>query len=220
MKQGEIWYADLNPVKGSEQSGRRPIVIVSGDTLNDTLPIIIVVPLTSKIKSYPTCVLINPNRMNGLKKSAEAIPFQVRTIAKKRLTKPPRIRHFRVYNKGMRAKQMRQGLIIGVLFIVALWLVSLILGLAGKVQVALREAHNAQADYAALEARRQTLEASISALSTTKGKDAAIRTAFGVARPGEEVIVVVPPTVATTAPQKSWMERLFRWFYRAGMVQW
>lgn len=87
MRQGEIWYANLDPVGGSEQSGRRPVVIVSGDTLNEALPVIIVVPLTSKIKSYPTCVLINPNRANGLKKSVEAIPFQIRTIAKKRLTK-------------------------------------------------------------------------------------------------------------------------------------
>ncbi len=87
MRQGEIWYANLNPTEGSEQAGKRPVVIVSGDTLNETLPIVIVVPLTSKIKSYPTCVLISPNRSNGLKKSAEAIPFQIRTIAKKRLTK-------------------------------------------------------------------------------------------------------------------------------------
>ncbi|KKW22959.1 MAG: transcriptional modulator of maze/toxin, mazf [Candidatus Kaiserbacteria bacterium GW2011_GWB1_52_6] len=86
MQQGEIWFADLNPAKGSEQAGRRPIVIISGNTLNDALPIVIVVPLTSKVKSYPTCVLINANRTNGLKKDAEAVPFQIRTISKKRLT--------------------------------------------------------------------------------------------------------------------------------------
>lgn len=87
MLQGEIWLADLNPTKGSEQSGKRPIVIVSGDTLNDVLPIVIVVPITSKVKSYPTCVLLLASKMNGLKKDSEAIPFQVRAIAKKRLTK-------------------------------------------------------------------------------------------------------------------------------------
>ncbi|MEK7101971.1 MAG: type II toxin-antitoxin system PemK/MazF family toxin [Patescibacteria group bacterium] len=87
MRQGEIWFADLNPTKGSEQSGKRPVVIVSGDTLNDTLPIVIVVPITSKIKSYPTCVLLLANKTNGLPKDSEAIPFQIRAIAKKRLTK-------------------------------------------------------------------------------------------------------------------------------------
>ncbi|MFH1178435.1 MAG: type II toxin-antitoxin system PemK/MazF family toxin [bacterium] len=87
MRQGDIWFANLNPIKGSEQSGKRPVVIISGNTLNDALPIVIVVPITSKIKSYPTCVLLSANRMNGLKKDSEAIPFQIRTIAKKRLTK-------------------------------------------------------------------------------------------------------------------------------------
>ncbi|MEK7509108.1 MAG: type II toxin-antitoxin system PemK/MazF family toxin [Patescibacteria group bacterium] len=87
MRQGEIWFANLNPTKGSEQSGRRPVVVISGNTLNETLPIVIVVPITSKVKSYPTCVVLQPNRANGLKKTSEAIPFQVRTITKKRLTK-------------------------------------------------------------------------------------------------------------------------------------
>ncbi len=87
MRQGEIWFADLNPTKGSEQSGKRPVVIVSGDTLNDALPIVIVVPITSKIKSYPTCVLLLASKANGLKEDSEAVPFQVRAIAKSRLTK-------------------------------------------------------------------------------------------------------------------------------------
>jgi mRNA interferase MazF len=41
MKQGEIWYADLNPTKGSEQAGLRPVLIVSGDLLNANLPVVI-----------------------------------------------------------------------------------------------------------------------------------------------------------------------------------
>ncbi len=87
MRQGEIWFADLNPTKGSEQTGKRSVVIVSGNTLNDALPLVIIVPITSKIKSYPTCVLLSANKTNGLKKDSEAIPFQIRVIAKKRLTK-------------------------------------------------------------------------------------------------------------------------------------
>ena len=87
MRKGEIWFADLNPTKGSEQSGKRPVVIVSGDTLNDTFPIVIVVPITSKIKSYPTCVLLLASEANGLKNDSEAVPFQIRAIAKKRLVK-------------------------------------------------------------------------------------------------------------------------------------
>ncbi len=87
MHQGEIWFANLNPTKGSEQSGRRPVLIVSGDTLNETLPIVIVVPISSHVKGYPTCVTLHPHRMNGLKKQSEVIPFQVRTVSKTRLAK-------------------------------------------------------------------------------------------------------------------------------------
>jgi len=87
MRQGDIWFANLNPTKGSGQAGKRPVVIVSGDTLNDALQIVIVVPLTSRIKSYPTCVTILANKTNGLMKDSEAVPFQIRTITKKRLTK-------------------------------------------------------------------------------------------------------------------------------------
>lgn len=87
MRQGEIWYANLNPTRGSEQAGTRPVVIVSGNTLNETLPIVIVLPITGKIKSYPTCVALSPNKTNGLSVDSEIIPFQVRTVTKKRLTK-------------------------------------------------------------------------------------------------------------------------------------
>lgn len=87
MQQGEIWFADLDPTKGSEQAGKRPVVIISGDSLNDTLPVVIVVPVSSKLKSYPTCVTLKASRVNGLKRDSEAIPFQIRTLAKKRLVK-------------------------------------------------------------------------------------------------------------------------------------
>ncbi|HEY4500779.1 MAG TPA: type II toxin-antitoxin system PemK/MazF family toxin [Candidatus Paceibacterota bacterium] len=87
MQQGDIWLANLNPARGSEQAGKRPVVIVSGDTLNDALPIVIVVPTSSKIKSYPTCVVLSVNKATGLTKDSEAIPFQIRVLSKKRLFK-------------------------------------------------------------------------------------------------------------------------------------
>lgn len=112
----------------------------------------------------------------------------------------------------MRGRQMRQGIIIGVLVVTALWLGSLIWGLAGKAHVAIQEARTVQAAYKTIEERRQMLEASISALTTERGKDSAIRTAFGVARPGEEVVVVVPTPDATTTVQESWWQWLLSWF--------
>lgn len=85
MRQRDVWLADLNPVVGSEQAGRRPVVIVSGDALNAHMPVVIVVPLTTRLKGYPTSVRLEPTRENGLTKTGEAIAFQIRAIDKDRL---------------------------------------------------------------------------------------------------------------------------------------
>ena len=87
MKQAEIWYADLNPVKGSEQEGYRPVVIISGNLLNKYLKIVIVCPLTTKIKNYKGNLVLNPTDKNGLKKPSEILIFHIRSISKDRLVK-------------------------------------------------------------------------------------------------------------------------------------
>ncbi len=112
----------------------------------------------------------------------------------------------------MRAKQWRQGILIGVLLLVSFWLMSLIWGLSGKAHIAVSQAHEAEMQYQALEERKTALAATLAALATERGQDAAIRTAFGVARPGEEVIVVVPPATATPTTMPSWWQRILNWF--------
>ncbi len=87
MKQCEIWYADLNPVKGSEQKGFRPVVIISGNMLNKYLQIIIACPLTSKIKEYKGNIILEPNNQNGLSEKSEVMIFHIRSISKERLVK-------------------------------------------------------------------------------------------------------------------------------------
>lgn len=112
----------------------------------------------------------------------------------------------------MRAKQWRHGILIGILLMVAAWFAVSIWGLVEKASVAVSEAHQAQARYKALEERKAALVASLATLNTVRGKDEAIRTAFGVARPGEEVIVVVPPPVATSTPLVPWWQKVLQWF--------
>lgn len=112
----------------------------------------------------------------------------------------------------MRGRELRQGLILGVLILASFWLMSLIWGLAGKAEIAIREAHSAKRQYEALEKRKTALEGSLEALHTPRGQDGAIRTAFGVAKPGEEVIVVVPPSVAAPTTTPPWWKRLWQWF--------
>jgi mRNA interferase MazF len=84
MKQREIWFADLNPVKGSEQRGIRPVVVVSGNAMNDNLGICIICPLSSKIKDYAGCVVIEKGKIPGLESDSEIITFQIRTLSKER----------------------------------------------------------------------------------------------------------------------------------------
>jgi mRNA interferase MazF len=87
MKQGEIWYANLNPVKGSEQAGHRPVLIISGNILNEYLPVVICCPLTTKIKNYKGNIVLQPDALNQLTKTSEVLTFHVRSVAKERLEK-------------------------------------------------------------------------------------------------------------------------------------
>ena len=85
--QKEIWMADLNPVIGSEQSSIRPVVIISGETMNQIYSVVIMCPLTSKVKSYKGCPVLTPDKNNNLTSLSQVITFQVRTISKARLIK-------------------------------------------------------------------------------------------------------------------------------------
>lgn len=112
----------------------------------------------------------------------------------------------------MRVVEWRSGVIVGFLLLVAFWLGSLIWGLAGKARIAITEAREAKEQYLALEARKVELDANLVALGTDRGHDAAIRTTFGVAREGEEVIVVIPPATIMPTTTPSWWEHVTGWF--------
>ncbi len=86
-KQAEIYLANLNPGTGSEQLGTRPVLIISGNTLNENMPICIICPLSSKIKKFSTGTIIQADKQNNLRHSSEVISFQVRTISTRRLIK-------------------------------------------------------------------------------------------------------------------------------------
>lgn len=87
MKQGEIWETYFDPVEGQEQSGRRPAVIISGNTMNNNLNLVLVCPLTSKIYGYKGHPIVEPNSETGLKHPSEVLVFQIRAVANKRLRK-------------------------------------------------------------------------------------------------------------------------------------
>lgn len=84
VKRGQIYYADLNPVKGSEQGGVRPVVVIQNDIGNHFSPTIIVAAITSKNnkKTIPTHAKLDST---ALQKESVALMEQIRTIDKCRL---------------------------------------------------------------------------------------------------------------------------------------
>ncbi len=86
VKRGEIYYADLSPVIGSEQGGLRPVLIVQNDVGNKYSPTVIAAAITSqKYKTQlPTHISVNANNC-GLQKDSVVLLEQVRTLDKKRL---------------------------------------------------------------------------------------------------------------------------------------
>jgi mRNA interferase MazF len=86
IKRGEIYYADLSPVVGSEQGGMRPVLIVQNDVGNKHSPTVIAAAITSqKEKSkLPTHIALNSSGC-GLAKDSVVLLEQVRTLDKRRL---------------------------------------------------------------------------------------------------------------------------------------
>ncbi len=86
VKRGDIYYADLSPVVGSEQGGIRPVVIVQNDVGNRHSPTVIAAAITSKTSKakLPTHIEVDAEQ-NGLSKNSVILLEQIRTIDKKRL---------------------------------------------------------------------------------------------------------------------------------------
>ena len=86
IKRGELYYADLSPVVGSEQGGIRPVLIVQNDIGNRFSPTVIVCAITSKLSKakIPTHIELSASEF-GLEKDSVALLEQIRTIDKVRL---------------------------------------------------------------------------------------------------------------------------------------
>lgn len=86
IRRGDIFYADLSPVKGSEQDGIRPVLIVQNDIGNKYSPTVIGIPITTSIKrtNLPTHVPIFSS-INDIPKDSLILVEQIRTLDKLRL---------------------------------------------------------------------------------------------------------------------------------------
>lgn len=86
VKRGDIYYADLSPVVGSEQGGVRPVLIIQNDIGNKYSPTVIATAITSQINKakMPTHIELDANE-HGLSKDSVVLAEQIRTIDKRRL---------------------------------------------------------------------------------------------------------------------------------------
>lgn len=86
MKRGEIWLADMNPVRGSEQGGIRPVLILQQELINHFTTTIICIPITTNLRraALPSCVQIAQGE-GGLASESVALCHQLRVLDKSRL---------------------------------------------------------------------------------------------------------------------------------------
>ncbi len=85
----DIYLCNLDPVKGSEQRGFRPVLVVSNNAVNHSIPVSTILPISSIKKGatiYPTEVFIPPEA-SGLQKDSVVMIQQIRTLSHKRLVK-------------------------------------------------------------------------------------------------------------------------------------
>jgi mRNA interferase MazF len=88
IKQGEIYLSDLNPVKGHEQAGYRPVLVIQNDILNQYLSTVVIIPITSNLKYKENLtVYFLSKEVSSMKNDSLALLFQIRTIDKLRLKK-------------------------------------------------------------------------------------------------------------------------------------
>ena len=87
IRRGDLFYVNLAPARGSEQSGARPVLVIQNDVGNEVAPTVIVAPLTTKSfsKLYPTNVNIVKGGTAGLREDSTVLLSQIRTIDKSRL---------------------------------------------------------------------------------------------------------------------------------------
>lgn len=83
---GDIFYADLSPVVGSEQGGFRPVLVIQNDVGNKFSPTVIIAAITSQLSKakLPTHIELNKEKYNLLKDSVVLLE-QIRTLDKRRL---------------------------------------------------------------------------------------------------------------------------------------
>jgi mRNA interferase MazF len=89
VRRGEVWFADLDPVRGHGQAGRRPVLVVSSERFNASRAgRVVVLPLTRTDRGIPSHVAIDPPD-GGVRERSFVMCEAIRSIAKERLADRP-----------------------------------------------------------------------------------------------------------------------------------
>ncbi len=110
-------------------------------------------------------------------------------------------------------KRMSEYVLAGALAVLVLWLLWLLIGIIRKEEIARHAVADTKAELATLQTRQTTLKQNLAELDTERGQEASLRETYGVAKPGEGVIIVVPPKIATSTPTLPWWRKALGWFH-------
>lgn len=84
---GEVWLADLDPTRGHEQAGQRPVLVLSEDLFNrGPAALVVVVPLTTRLRGIPSHVVVRPPE-GGVRRSSALLCEAIRSISTARLVR-------------------------------------------------------------------------------------------------------------------------------------
>jgi mRNA interferase MazF len=88
VKRGDVWLADLDPIRGSEQAGTRPVLIFQNNVISKYTRTVLAIPLTTNLRraALPSCVQISKGE-GGLAADSVALCHQLRVLNKMRLLK-------------------------------------------------------------------------------------------------------------------------------------
>jgi mRNA interferase MazF len=86
IQRGEVWLANLNPTRGSEQAGIRPVLVFQNDAINRFTTMVLAIPLTTNLRraSLPSCVRVGQGE-GGLESESVLLCHQLRALDKTRV---------------------------------------------------------------------------------------------------------------------------------------
>ena len=112
-----------------------------------------------------------------------------------------------------RHRQWSEYVIAALLAVLVIWLLWLLFGIVRKEEIARHAVADTKVELASLKERKETLDQNLAELNTERGQEATLRETYGVAKPGEGVIIVVPPKEATSTPPLPWWRKFLGWFH-------